>query len=100
MLLYPLAAALFLLTFLEPVIGYRQPLYIGAMIGALSVSLVDALASLPDFLSGSAFIQNLAGFYTNYIPLFKHGLGWVLPVLLGAFLGFLVSLRRGEQKTL
>lgn len=35
MLLYPLAAALILLTFLEPVIGYRQPLYIGAMIGAL-----------------------------------------------------------------
>lgn len=97
MLLYPLAAALIFLSLLEPLIGYHQPLYIGAVIGALCVSVIDALATTPAFISNTRFVQVIVNFCKSYVPLFQYNLGWLLPALVGAAIGLAVSLMHKKR---
>jgi len=82
-MVYPVAIILILFTILGGKKISRK-VYSGAVIGALAISVFDALtnAGLP-----IAFANNLI----SYIPLAKEGIPWVLPALLGGFIGMFAS---------
>jgi LIVCS family branched-chain amino acid:cation transporter len=83
---YPVVIVLIVLT----IIGrthINRTIYAGAVIGALSTSIFDALTSagLP-----LASVNSII----SYIPLAKAGFPWILPALAGGILGALVHRRR------
>ncbi|RPJ79303.1 MAG: branched-chain amino acid transport system II carrier protein [Acidobacteria bacterium] len=76
---YPVAIVLIILTMLEPLVTNRL-IYIGAVIGALSTSIPDALTSagLPIAAVNVAIAR---------IPLAEPGFPWIVPALLGGVIG-------------
>lgn len=86
--LYPLAIVLIVLTLSNSLFQGRRGVYIGAVIGAAPLSLLDGIgatgvsvASITDALSQ---IPVLSTFMTL-------GLGWVIPALVGAVIGGVFS---------
>ncbi|WCN38835.1 branched-chain amino acid transport system II carrier protein [Aneurinibacillus uraniidurans] len=86
--LYPLAIVLIVLTLSNSLFQGRRGVYIGAVIGAAPLSLLDGIgatgvnvASITDALSQ---IPVLSTFMT-------FGLGWVIPALVGAVIGGVFS---------
>jgi len=82
-MVYPVAIILILFT----IFGGKKisrKVYAGAVIGALAISVFDALtnAGLP-----IAFANNLI----SYIPLAKDGFPWVIPAIFGGSTGALIS---------
>ncbi|MYL40971.1 branched-chain amino acid transport system II carrier protein [Virgibacillus massiliensis] len=83
--LYPIAIVLILLTFIHPLFKGRKAVYRGAIIFTSIFSLNDGLNELSVSLP---YISN----YITLLPLFDHGLGWVLPACVGGCIGYLVSI--------
>lgn len=79
--IYPLVIVLILLTFLAPVFNGLTEVYRYSLLFTALVSIVDGLqaAGLP---------LGAAGKLVSYIPLFNLSLGWLLPAILGAGLGY------------
>ena len=92
--IYPIAIVLIFLTFAEPLFRGRMEVYRYSLLLTGIVSIVDGLnaAGIP-----------LEGLYTafgNFLPLFNAGMGWLVPALVGAILGYAISFTRptnGEQ---
>ena len=89
-MIYPLAIVLIVLSFMHSLFSGRAEVYSGGLIGASFISILDGL--------------NYAGFnvsmFTNYLsdglPLFNQGVGWVVPAIVGAFVGFVISKSRRD----
>ncbi|MCG7335578.1 branched-chain amino acid transport system II carrier protein [Sporosarcina sp. ACRSM] len=83
MFLYPLAVVLMLLTFTSPLFKHARPVYVAATIVAFLISTVDGLKTLCQLLEIDYFgwLAPIITFYENVLPLYKDGLGWLLPVL-------------------
>ena len=81
-LVYPVTIVLIILTILGRT-TLRKSIYTGAVIGALSTSLFDALAS-------AGFPISSANALISYIPLAKAGFPWILPALAGGIIGGLI----------
>lgn len=92
MLLYPLAIVLILLALLSPVLGRRNGVYRVALLVTLCVSFVDGYVTLAKSLPAAQlpFLDSVAAFYKDNLPLYGLGLGWVLPALAGAAIGLLL----------
>lgn len=82
MLLYPLAISLMLLAFTSKLYNHSRMVYASATVVAFAVGIVDGLSSLAGTL-GTTFtwLQPMEEFYTDYLPLYADGLGWLIPVL-------------------
>ncbi|MFO8030731.1 MAG: branched-chain amino acid transport system II carrier protein [Cyclonatronaceae bacterium] len=80
---YPVAIALILLTLAGGPLAER-PVYIGAVIGALVISIPEAL-DIAGLSTG--FLEAL----TEKVPLARAGFGWIIPTLAGAVIGFAAS---------
>jgi len=82
-LVYPVAIILILLTIFRGKKIHRK-VYTGAVIGALAISVFDALtnAGLP-----IAFANDLI----SYIPLAKDGFPWIIPALIGGVIGMVAA---------
>ncbi|OYD06278.1 branched-chain amino acid transport system II carrier protein [Paludifilum halophilum] len=87
--LYPLAIVLILLTFTHQWFRGARSVYVGAMLGTGLVSLADGLKAFQVDLGA------LEGVY-SWLPLYEQGVGWLLPALLGALIGFFAG--GGKQK--
>ena len=82
MAIYPLAIVLMLLAFFHKLFrGYRA-VYVGAIVATALISLVDGLSSM------GLSIEAITSIY-KHLPLQKEGIGWLLPAIAGALLGFL-----------
>lgn len=90
MFLYPLAITLIILAFLSPLFKCRQIVYVLTTMCTLFASVGDALNALPELIKNESFIQNLLALYHIFLPLFAIGMGWVLPMLVGLSLGWLI----------
>lgn len=83
MLLYPLAIALMLLTFLSPLFNHSRIVYVSATIVALMVSTIDGLKTLCESMKIDYFdwLAPIITLYERALPFYTEGLGWLLPVL-------------------
>ncbi|TLS51922.1 branched-chain amino acid transport system II carrier protein [Paenibacillus antri] len=82
-ILYPLAIALILLTFAHDRFQGKRSVYGWCLLLTFIVSLVSGLAGTP------LRIEWLHVWFTQSLPLYDIGLGWVLPACAGALLGLL-----------
>ncbi|OCA90424.1 branched-chain amino acid transport system II carrier protein [Bacillus sp. FJAT-27225] len=80
--IYPLTIVLIILSFFHKNFKGYSSVYISALSGTALISIVDSLKQANFQLD---FITNVF----SYIPLYSEGLGWIIPAILGAFLGYL-----------
>lgn len=96
MFLYPLAIVLILLPLCGALFNNRQEVYAGAMFLTFFISVIDGYNALVGSVPGFAFgvFDSISAFYANVLPLYSIGLGWVLPAIVGAVVGYIISLLR------
>ncbi|MBO0962249.1 branched-chain amino acid transport system II carrier protein [Neobacillus sp. MM2021_6] len=89
MLLYPLAIALMLLTFLSKIFHHSRIVYASAITVTFMISVIDGFKTFCDLLEIGYFgwLQSIISFYEKILPLYNDGLGWLLPV----FIAILIS---------
>jgi len=87
-LVYPVAIILILLTIIRNK-AIPKPVYTGAVIGALTTSVFDALAS-----AGVAVtpVNDLIA----YIPMAKAGFPWIIPAVVGGIIGAVIMKNRKQ----
>jgi LIVCS family branched-chain amino acid:cation transporter len=90
MLLYPLAIVLILLALSSPLFGHKQSVYAASMFLTFCVSFFDGYSTLVSSLPGAtiSLFESIKAVYTDYLPLNDIGLGWVLPAVVGAIIGY------------
>jgi LIVCS family branched-chain amino acid:cation transporter len=92
MFLYPLAITLIILAFLSPLFKHRQSVYLLTTLFTLFASVGDAFNAIPDNMKNEVFVQKLLLFYHACLPFFDIGMGWVIPMLFGLLLGWIIGL--------
>lgn len=100
MLLYPLAIVLILLALCSPLFKHKQSVYAFAMLFTFAISFFDGYSSLVESVPGASLslLESIKLFYTETLPLYSIGLGWILPALVGVFIGVLWP--KSAKKTL
>ncbi|MFC7063427.1 branched-chain amino acid transport system II carrier protein [Halobacillus seohaensis] len=90
MFLYPLAIVLILLGLCSPLFANKQSVYKVSMFLTFLVSIIDGYNTLSSSLPGVtlSLIESIKEFYLHYLPLYSIGLGWILPALVGAIIGY------------
>lgn len=93
MLLYPLAIVLIILTLFSPLFGHKQSVYAISILFAFCVSFFDGYSTLIKSLPSASLpvLDAVKTFYLNYLPLYDIGLGWLLPSIVGTFIGLVWS---------
>ncbi|WP_428911194.1 branched-chain amino acid transport system II carrier protein [Niallia sp. Krafla_26] len=86
--IYPIAIVLIFLTFAEPLFKGRMEVYRFSLLLTGIVSVVDGLkaAGLP--------LEGLYNAFGQFLPLFDAGMGWLVPALVGAVIGYVISFAR------
>lgn len=90
-IIYPLAIVLIMLTFMHNAFNGYSLVYISALIPTGLISLVDGLNTAG--LNVSALTDAL-----SFLPLFAQGIGWVVPAILGALVGYFIAFAIGASK--
>ncbi|MEH7116243.1 branched-chain amino acid transport system II carrier protein [Neobacillus vireti] len=90
MLLYPLAIVLILLALSSSLFKHKQSVYAASMFLTFCVSFFDGYSSLASNLPGAtnALFESIKAAYIQYLPLYDIGLGWILPAVVGAVIGY------------
>ena len=90
MLLYPLAIVLIILALCSALFGHKQSVYASAMFFTFCVSFFDGYSTLVDSLPGATVpvFESIKSFYMDTLPLYDIGLGWMLPAIIGALIGY------------
>lgn len=83
MFLYPLAIVLMLLTFSAPLFNHKRFGYVATITVTFIISIFDGLKALYTSLGMDDFgwMSPIITFYKHTLPLYKEGLGWLLPAL-------------------
>lgn len=89
--IYPLAIVLIFLTFAEPLFKGRVEVYRWSLLLTGITSIVDGLAA------AGVPLDAVYGFFGEYIPLYSAGMGWLLPAIIGAIIGYGISFTRTSQ---
>ena len=88
--IYPLAICLIFLTFAHPLFKGRSEVYIGSLLLTFIISLFDGF--------NAAGIEIEAVYNVlSILPLYSVGLGWIVPAIVGAFLGYGFALLRTTE---
>jgi LIVCS family branched-chain amino acid:cation transporter len=92
MAIYPLAIVLMLVSFFHKLFKGYSSVYAGAIIASAAISLMDgaSMVGLP--------VEGITAIYAN-LPLHEEGIGWLLPAIAGALLGYLWGSLRPAKKT-
>lgn len=89
MLLYPLAMTLILLNLLEPIVN-NQYLYQIVTAFTFIAAFFDMVKALPQPVYGLIGGSQIAAFATQILPFYQIGFGWVVPAIIGFFIGLVV----------
>ncbi|CAM4177277.1 branched-chain amino acid transporter [Bacillus manliponensis] len=90
-IIYPVAIVLVVLSYAHSFIGQRNTVYIGAISGAFIISLLNGLESVGmNFGPVSEALQ--------FLPLYKQGIGWLVPSIIGGVLGFFFYKPKASQQ--
>ncbi|MED3802455.1 branched-chain amino acid transport system II carrier protein [Lysinibacillus xylanilyticus] len=99
MFLYPIAIVLILLALCSSLFKNKQPVYAVAMIFTIFISVIDGykalVASIPT--AKLSIFDAIEKAYSNFLPFYDMGLGWILPALIGAFIGCLFPARKAGE---
>ncbi|UII55190.1 branched-chain amino acid transport system II carrier protein [Cytobacillus spongiae] len=90
-MIYPLAIVLILVSFFHNQFGGYSVVYIGALIPTGIISFIDGLKVAG--VNVEAVTNAL-----NFLPLFDKGIGWIVPALLGALIGYVIASAFGFAK--
>ncbi|WP_102274256.1 branched-chain amino acid transport system II carrier protein [Cytobacillus massiliigabonensis] len=90
-IIYPLAIVLIVLSFFHNFFKGYSLVYIVALIPTGIISLIDGLKTAG--LNVSALTDSL-----SFLPLFDQGIGWIVPAIAGALVGYFIALATGESK--
>ncbi|WP_243291038.1 branched-chain amino acid transport system II carrier protein [Bacillus sp. FJAT-47783] len=85
--IYPLAIVLIALSFLDNLFKGRAEVYGYSLFFTGIASIVDGLKTAKILVEP---LNNTFGF----LPLFDLGVGWLVPAIIGAFIGYIISLFR------
>ena len=95
-LVYPVLMALTVCTCLDKFIKNKNA-YIGAVIGAFGISIIDALGTLSGLGITSAWIDSLLAFEQK-LPLAQFGLAWVVPAIVLAIVASFIPRRKDTSE--
>lgn len=84
LVIYPVAIVLIVLSLGHKVVGDRSSVFIGALIGTVLISLFDGLKAAGVSIDAVKPIL-------EFLPLYKEGIGWVVPAVIGGCLGFILG---------
>lgn len=87
--IYPIAIVLIILSFFHDTFSGSQEVYLGSIIATALVSIADGLKAF-----GLKF-GTIEQIY-SHIPLYADGIGWLIPAIIGAVVGFIIALIRGR----
>ncbi|MCB5239761.1 MULTISPECIES: branched-chain amino acid transport system II carrier protein [Niallia] len=92
MFLYPLAIVLIVLALVSPLFKGKQSVYLMAMVLTFFVSILDGYQALVKSMPEAKlmFFDQIGAFYENILPFYDLGLGWILPALVGAVIGYFI----------
>ncbi|MEK5333121.1 MULTISPECIES: branched-chain amino acid transport system II carrier protein [unclassified Lysinibacillus] len=96
MFLYPLAIVLILLALSSSLFNNKQTVYASAMFLTFFVSLIDGYNALVNSIPGAklSLLDSVAELYSNVLPLYNIGLGWILPAVIGVIIGLAMPSRK------
>ncbi|MDR0920758.1 MAG: branched-chain amino acid transport system II carrier protein [Lactobacillales bacterium] len=97
MFLYPLAITLIILTLVEPLIGYRKPVFVWVTGFTLIAALFDALNACPEVITTTGWATQLLAL-AKHLPFFSLGMGWLVPAIFGFLIGFIFSNVQKKKK--
>lgn len=83
LIIYPLAIVLMMLSLVDHFFKGGRSVYICALIPTFFVSLYDGLKAMK--ITFPTY-ENIL----NALPLYEQSLGWLVPALIGAFIGFII----------
>ncbi|MGX9134895.1 branched-chain amino acid transport system II carrier protein [Rummeliibacillus sp. JY-2-4R] len=86
--IYPLAIVLIFLTFLHPFFKGKAEVYQGSLFFTFIISFFDGLNG-----AGIHF-SSIDYFFNAILPMYDIGLGWIIPAIIGGFIGYGSSLLR------
>ena len=92
MFLYPLAIVLIVLALVSPLFKGKQSVYLMAMVLTFFVSILDGYQALVKSMPEAKlmFFDQIGAFYENILPFYDRGLGWIVPALVGAVIGYFI----------
>jgi len=96
MFLYPLAIVLILLALSSSLFNNKQTVYASAMFLTFFVSLIDGYKALVESIPGAklSLLDAVEQLYSNILPLYDIGLGWILPAIIGVVIGLLLPSKK------
>lgn len=96
MFLYPLAIVLILLALGSSLFKNKQSVFATAMFFTFFISIIDGYKALVDSVPAAEFalFEAIEKFYSNILPLYDIGLGWVLPAIIGTLIGYAIPTRK------
>ena len=84
MMVYPLAIVLMLMSFIDKSFGRQPIVYILALAATAFVSIFDGLKTAKiDVAPVTSILKHL--------PLYEQQIGWLVPAIIGAFIGIIIS---------
>lgn len=84
MMVYPLAIVLMIMSFIDKSFGRRPIVYILALAATAFVSIFDGLKTAKiDVVPVTSILKHL--------PLYEQQIGWLVPAIVGAFIGVIIS---------
>lgn len=97
--LYPIAIILIILTLIGGVFGNKHRVYQIAILFTFCISIMDGYQELIKSVNRiqNGVFDGILAFYKSYLPLYGIGLGWLLPALVGAVIGYLIPVKKSQK---
>ncbi|MGE7609567.1 branched-chain amino acid transport system II carrier protein [Peribacillus frigoritolerans] len=90
--LYPVAIVLIVLTFFHSLFKGKSEVYLGSLLLTAIISIMDGI------VASGIKLEVVSDLFTQYLPLYSVGVGWVIPAIIGGVLGYMVYLLKGDPK--
>lgn len=97
MLLYPLAITLILLGLFGRFFRHDRAVYVSVTAFTFLAALLDFVKALPRSASAAMHLEGVIEAATSYLPLFREGLGWLCPALVGLIVGLILHCCRRRR---
>ncbi len=89
MMLYPIAITLTLLALFGKLFNYNRTIITSVMTMTVISSFFDLLKALPAEWTAAVGADRILSVCEHFLPLFSYGFGWVVPTVIGLFIGIL-----------
>ncbi|KZB92697.1 branched-chain amino acid transporter [Bacillus sp. VT 712] len=88
--IYPIAISLIVLSLVASVLRFGREVYVLAVVTSSFFSLFDGLNA------ANLKIASIDKLFTNHLPLYSDGMGWLIPTLIACIIGYMISKIHGS----